>query len=152
MLAQIRWHLCERTAQELANAFYRGLLSRILCEIMIHFGKIWNFAKFDIQWPLVTSILTWAKNRPKYFRNDFRRAFERAIRFPVRTSRCRVTGGGPNNPPPHQVVENREAPSGRGLSHHTFKRALYSTSLFLGFIKSFNGSPIAKSLDSSLFC
>ena len=40
------------------------------------------------------------ENRPEYFRNDFRPAFERTSRFLATTSRSRVTGGVLNNPPP----------------------------------------------------
>ena len=39
------------------------------------FWKIWEF------WPLETPILTWAKKWPKWFRNDFSRAFERCLSF-----------------------------------------------------------------------
>ena len=38
---------------------------------------IWHSAKFDIWWPLVTSILTWAKKCRKYFRRYSLRAIER---------------------------------------------------------------------------
>ena len=40
-----------------------------------------TFYKILEFWPLVTSILTWAKKWPKWFRNDFSRAFERCLSF-----------------------------------------------------------------------
>ena len=87
MLAQLGWQASERIAQELLNVFFSGLLTILLSEIMVLFQEIWNFAKFDLRWPLVTSIMTLAKNRPKHFRNDIRRAFERIFRFLATTSR-----------------------------------------------------------------
>ena len=42
-LAQIWWHIGERSAPELSNAFFRALLTRILSEIMVHFRKNMKF-------------------------------------------------------------------------------------------------------------
>ena len=74
------------------------------------FGKILEF------WPLVTSILTWAKKWPNWFRDDFSRAFER--RFPfcstMRRSRDRRGGGVFKHSPPAGGGKFR-GPSGRGL-------------------------------------
>ena len=38
---------------------------------------MWHSIKIDIWWPLVTSMLTWAKKWPKYFRLYLFRAIER---------------------------------------------------------------------------
>ena len=69
-------------------------------------------------WPLVTSILTWAKKWPKLFRNDFSRAFER--RFPfcstMHRSRDRRGGGGVQTPPPPAGRGKSRGPAGRGLT------------------------------------
>ena len=53
-------------------------------------------------WPLVTLILTWAKKWPKWFQNDFSRAFERCLSFFSTVTRSRDHGGGgrSNAPPP----------------------------------------------------
>ena len=57
-------------------------------------GKFWNFD------PWVTSILTWAKKWPKWFRNDFSRAFERRFPFCSTMRRSRDRRGGVQTPPP----------------------------------------------------
>ena len=54
------WHFSERTVKELSSAVFRGFLPIIHSEVITK--KIWNSTNFDIWWPLVTSILTWAKN------------------------------------------------------------------------------------------
>ena len=71
----------------------------------------WKILEF---WPLVTSILTWAKKWPKWFRNDFSRAFERCLSFFSTAIRSRDHGGRSNAPPPQQAVENPEAQQGAG--------------------------------------
>ena len=58
------------------------------------FKKILEF------WPLETPILTWAKKWPKWFRNDFSRAFERCLSFFSTATRSRDHGGGVQTPPP----------------------------------------------------
>ena len=58
------------------------------------FKKILEF------WPLVTSILTWDKKWPKWFRNDFSRAFERRFSFCSTMRRSRDRRGGVQTPPP----------------------------------------------------
>ena len=63
----------------------------------------------------MTSILTLAKNRSKYFRNDFRRAFELTFWFLASTSRSRVTRGGVSTPPPPSGGGKSRGPSGCGL-------------------------------------
>ena len=58
------------------------------------------FWKILVFWPLVTSILTWAKKWPKWFRNDFSRAFERCLSFFSTATRSRDHGGAFKRPPP----------------------------------------------------
>ena len=60
-LYQFWLHLGERSAQKLSIAIFRGILPIIVSEIMSYFRKIGHFIKFDLWWPLVTSVLTWAK-------------------------------------------------------------------------------------------
>ena len=57
----------------------------------------WKILEF---WPLVTSFLTWAKKWPKWFRNDFSRAFERRFPFCSMMRRSRDRRGGVQTPPP----------------------------------------------------
>ena len=57
----------------------------------------WKILEF---WPLETQILTWAKKWPKWFRNDFSRAFERCLSFFSTATRSRDHGGGRSNAPP----------------------------------------------------
>ena len=67
-------------------------------------------------WPLETSILTWAKKWPKWFRNDFSRAFERCLSFFATATRSRDHGGGRSNaPPPPAGGGKSRGPAGRGL-------------------------------------
>ena len=74
----------------------------------------WKFFEF---WPLVTSILTWAKKWPKWFRNDFSRAFERCLSFLATLTRSRDHGGGVQTPPPPPAGGGKSrGPAGRGLS------------------------------------
>ena len=57
----------------------------------------WKILEF---WTLVTSILTWAKKWPKWFRNDFSRAFERRFPFVLRCAGAEIDGGeGVQTPP-----------------------------------------------------
>ena len=56
----------------------------------------WKILEF---WPLVTSILTWAKKWPKWFRNDFSRVFERCFPFCSTMLRSRDRGGVFKHPP-----------------------------------------------------
>ena len=64
----------------------------------------WKILKF---WPLETPILTWAKKWPKWFRNDFSRAFEPCLSFFSTATRSRDHGGGgrSNAPPPSRRWE-----------------------------------------------
>ena len=74
----------------------------------------WKILEF---WPLVTSILTRAKKWPKWFRNDFSRAFERCLSFFSTATRSRDHGGGRSNapPPPPAGSGKSRGPAGRGL-------------------------------------
>ena len=73
----------------------------------------WKILEF---WPLETPILTWAKKWPKWFRNDFSRAFERCLLFFSTATRSRDHGGAFKRtpPPPQQAVRNPEAQQGAG--------------------------------------
>ena len=62
----------------------------------------WKILKF---WPLETPILTWVKKWPKWFRNDFSRAFERWLSFFSTATRSRDHGGRSNAPPPSRRWE-----------------------------------------------
>ena len=74
----------------------------------------WKILEF---WPLVTSILTWAKKWPKWFRNDLSRAFERCLSFFSTMTRSRDHGGRSNAPPPPPAGGGKSrGPAGRGLS------------------------------------
>ena len=71
ILGEICRHLSERAFQELTCAFYGFGVAIIVPEIMAGIpDKTIIFRKFDLWWPLLTSIFTWAKND----RNDFERA------------------------------------------------------------------------------
>ena len=74
----------------------------------------WKILEF---WPLVTSILTWAKKWPKWFRNDFSRAFERCLSFFSTATRSRDHGGRSNAPPPPPAGGGKSrGQAGRGLN------------------------------------
>ena len=74
----------------------------------------WKILEF---WPLVTSFLTWAKKWPKWFRNDFSRAFERRFSFCSTMRRSRDRRGGVQTPPPPQAGRGKSrGPAGRGLT------------------------------------
>ena len=71
ILGEIWLHLSERAFQELSFAFFGFGVAIIVPEIMAGIpDKTIIFRKFDLWWPLLTSIFTWAK---KYW-NDFERA------------------------------------------------------------------------------
>ena len=76
----------------------------------------WKILEF---WPLVTSILTWAKKWPKWFRNDFSRAFERCLLFFSTATRSRDHGGGAfKRPPPPAGGGKSRGPAGRGICRY----------------------------------
>ena len=60
-------------------------------------NQFWKILEF---WPLVTSILTWAKKWPKWFRNYFSRDFERCFPFCSTMRRSRDRRGVFKHPPP----------------------------------------------------
>ena len=101
-----------RRALTRQTRWYQNRCSTFKFKDFIVQKPVWRIFEF---WPLVTSVLTWAKKGPKWFRNDFSRAFER--RFPfcssMRRNRDRRGGGGCSNTP-QQVVENPEALQGAG--------------------------------------
>ena len=74
------------------------------------------FRKFDLWWPLLTSILTWAKKWPKWLRTGSLRAVDRRIARPSSFPSFRVRGGGHFGPPPPWRRWLRPPP-GRGLSN-----------------------------------
>ena len=77
-------------------------------DFIVH-KPFWKILEF---WPLVTSILTWAKND----RNDFEMIFlelsNAVFRFVLRCAGAEIDGGCSNTP--QQVVENPEAQQGAG--------------------------------------
>ena len=75
---------------------------------------LWKILEF---WPLVTSILTWAKKWPKWFWNDFPRACERCLSFFSTAARSRDHGGAFKCPPPPSPAGGGKSrgPAGRGL-------------------------------------
>ena len=73
------------------------------------------FRKFDLWWPLLTSIFTWAKKWPKWLRTGSLRAVDRRIARPSSFPSFRVRGGGSFWPPPPWRRWLRPPP-GRGLN------------------------------------
>ena len=67
-------------------------------------------------WPLVTSILTWAKNDRNDFEMIFRELSNAAFLFSLRRPGAEIMGGAFKRPPPppQQAVENPEAQQGAG--------------------------------------
>ena len=72
------------------------------------------FRKFDLWWPLLTSIFTWAKKWPKWLRTGSLRAVDRRIARPSSFPSFRVRGGGGILAPPPWRRWLRPSP-GRGL-------------------------------------
>ena len=91
----------------------------------------WKILEF---WPLVTSILTWAKKWPKWFRNDFSRPFERCLSFFSAATRSRDHGGGVQTPPPTAGGGKSQRPSRARVN----KRILQSTDVWLFFDELFS--------------
>ena len=77
--------------------WYQNRCSTVNIKDFIVDKPFWKILEF---WPLETSILTWAKKWPKWFRNDFSRAFERCLSFFFTATRSRDHGGGRSNAPP----------------------------------------------------
>ena len=115
ILGEIWRHFSERAFQELSFAFFRFGVAIIVPEIMAGIpDKTTIFRKFDLWWPLLTSILTWAKKRPKWLRTGSLRAVDRRIARPSSFPSFRVRGGGHFGPPPPWRRWLRPPP-GRGL-------------------------------------
>ena len=68
-------------------------------------------------WPLVTSILTWAKNDRNDFEMIFRELSNAVFRFVLRCAGAEIDGRCSNTPPPAGGGKSR-GPLGRGLTRH----------------------------------
>ena len=67
------------------------------------------FRKFDLWWPLLTSIFTWVKKWPKWLRTGSLRAVDRRIARPSSFPSFRVRGGGGSFwPPPPTMAKVAE--------------------------------------------
>ena len=96
-------------------------LAIIVPEIMAGIpGKTIIFRKFDLWWPLLTSIFTWAKKWPKWIRTGSLRAVDRRIARPSSFPSFRVRGGGSFWPPPPPRRRWLRPPPGRGLINQRF--------------------------------
>ena len=94
ILGEIWRHLSERAFQELSFVFFLFGVAIIALEIMAGIpDKTIIFRKFDLWWPLLTSILTWAKKLPKWLRTGSLRAVDRRIARPSSFPSFRVRGG-----------------------------------------------------------
>ena len=101
ILGEIWRHLSERAFQELSFAIFGFGVAIIVPEIMAGIpDKTIIFRKFDLWWPLLTSIFTWAKKWPKWLRTGSLRAVDRRIARPSSFPSFRVRGGGSFCPPP----------------------------------------------------
>ena len=101
IIGEIWHHLSEKAIQELSFAFFGFGVAIIVPEIMAGIpDKTIIFRKFDLWWPLLTSIFTWAKNWPKWLRTGSQRAVDRRIARPSSFSSFRVRGGVILAPPP----------------------------------------------------
>ena len=74
------------------------------------FWKILDF------WPLVTSILTWAKKWPNDFEMIFRELSNAAFRFSLRRPGAEIMGGAFKRPPPPAGGGKSRGPAGPGLT------------------------------------
>ena len=86
-----------RRALTRQTRWYQNRCSTFNIKDVIVPKPFWKILEF---WPLVTSILTWAKKWPKWFRNDFSWAFERRFLFCSTMRRSRDRRGGVQTPPP----------------------------------------------------
>ena len=103
-----------RRALSRQTRWYQNRCSTFKNKDFIVEKPFWKILEF---WPLETSILTWAKKWPKWFLNNFSRAFERCLSFFSTATRSRDHGGGGGGgvqTPPQQAVENPEAQQGAG--------------------------------------
>ena len=119
ILGEICCHLSERAFQELSFAFFGFGVAIIVPEIMAGIpDKTIIFRKFDLWWPLLTSIFTWAKKWLKWLRTGSLRAVDRRIARPSSFPSFRVRGGSFWPPPPPWRRWLRPPP-GRGLNDQT---------------------------------
>ena len=112
-----------RRALTRQTRWYQIRCSIFKIEDVIVEKPFWKILEF---WPLETPILTWAKKWPKWFRNEFSRAFERCLSFFSTATRSRDHGGGVQTPPPAGGGKSR-GPAGRGLKtsqNHFFPHPL----------------------------
>ena len=116
ILGEICRRPIERAFQELSVAFFGFGVAIIVPEIMAGIpDKTIIFRKFDLWWPLLTSIFTWAKKWPKWLRTGSLRAVDRRVARPSSFPSFRVRGGVILAPPPPWRRWLRPPP-GRGLS------------------------------------
>ena len=101
-----------RRALTRQTGWYQNRCSTFKNKDFIVEKPFWKILEF---WPLETSILTWAKKWPKWFRNDFSRAFERCLSFFSTATRSRDHGGAFKRPPPPAGGGKSRGPAGRGL-------------------------------------
>ena len=109
--------------------------------LKVHILSSKNRLDFFLEfWPLVTSILTWAKKWPKWFRNDFSRAFERRFPFCSTMRRSRDRRGVFKHPP--SGGGKSRGPPGRGLikkeRNHFTRVSLTSCILCSAFFAAFS--------------
>ena len=117
ILGEIYRRLSERAFQELSFAFFRFGVAIIVPEIMAGIpDKTIIFRKFDLWWPLLTSIFTWAKKWPKWLRMGSLRPVDRRIVRPSSFPSFRVRGGGHFGPPPTMAKVAETATRARVLS------------------------------------
>ena len=116
ILGEICPHLSEREFQELSFAFFRFGVAIIVPEIMAGIpDKTIIFRKFDLWWPLLTSIFTWAKKWPKWLRMGSIRPVDRRIVRPSSFPSFRVRGGGVILAPPPPWRRCLRPPPGRDV-------------------------------------
>ena len=96
--------------------FFRFGVAIIVPEIMAGIpDKTIIFRKFDLWWPLLTSIITWVKKWPKWLRTGSLRPVDRRIVRPSSFPSFRVRGGVIWPPPPPPWRRWLRPPPGRGL-------------------------------------
>ena len=111
-----------RRALTRQTRWYQNHCSSFKIKDFIVQKPLWKILEF---WPLVTSILTWAKKWPKWFRNDLSRAFERGFPFCSTIRRSRDRRGVFKHPSPPAGGGKSRGPAGRGLSYFLAVDARY---------------------------
>ena len=90
--------------RELSNAFLEFFLAIILLEIIANVcEKTAIFSKFDLWWPLVTSILTWPRNDLYKSWRSRRSLYNAVCRMSLRCVVFEISGGGRIGPPPDRI-------------------------------------------------